>query len=109
MRIYVAGPMRGYPNFNFPAFHEAAAQLRAAGHEVHSPAEHDESGGFDPSGSDEDFDLRAAFRWDLDQVQAADAVVVLSGWTGSQGASAEVAVARVIGTAVLTLDQVLTL
>ena len=39
MNIYVAGPMRGYPEFNFPSFHAAAAQLRAAGHTVFNPAE----------------------------------------------------------------------
>ena len=104
MKVYLAGPMRGYASFNFPAFHEASARLRAAGHEVASPAEHDESGGFDPTGSDEDFDLRAAFRWDLEQVQTVDAVVVLPGWSGSKGASAEVAVAEVIGTPVYELS-----
>lgn len=41
MRIYIAGPMRGYPNFNFPAFDEAAARGRALGHEIISPAEID--------------------------------------------------------------------
>jgi Domain of unknown function (DUF4406) len=31
--------MTGYPEHNYPAFHEAAKQLRAAGYEVLSPAE----------------------------------------------------------------------
>jgi len=33
--------MTGYPQFNFPLFHKAAAELRAEGLEVHSPAEAD--------------------------------------------------------------------
>ena len=39
MRIYVAGPMTGHPQLNFPAFHTEAARLRALGYEVVNPAE----------------------------------------------------------------------
>ena len=38
-RIYVAGPMTGIQDLNFPAFHAQAAQLRADGHQVVNPAE----------------------------------------------------------------------
>lgn len=41
MRWYVSGPMTGLPLLNFPAFHAAAAKLRAQGHEVINPAEMD--------------------------------------------------------------------
>lgn len=104
MRVYIAGPMRGLPEFGFPAFDTAAAQLVAAGHEVVSPAQHDRETGFDPTGmtghedlSDFGFDLRDALAWDLSQVAAADAVMLLPGWRRSSGARAEIATAAAVG------------
>lgn len=38
---YLAGPMRGYPQYNTPAFREAASRLRANGYNIISPAELD--------------------------------------------------------------------
>ena len=39
MKMYLSGPMTGMAENNFPAFHDAAAKLRAGGHEVVNPAE----------------------------------------------------------------------
>lgn len=41
MKCYIAGPMSGLPQSNFPAFDAAAAALRDRGYEVVSPAELD--------------------------------------------------------------------
>ncbi len=99
MKVYLAGPMRGLPRYNFDSFHAAAAKLRAAGHEVVSPAEHDEEQGFDPSKDDESkLDMEALARWDLGQVRKAEAIVLLPGWEKSTGVAAEKALADWIQT-----------
>ena len=38
-RLYLAGPMTGIEDLNFPAFHAEAARLRALGYTVINPAE----------------------------------------------------------------------
>ena len=101
MKLYLAGPMRGVPYFNFPAFFDAQARLEAAGHTVFNPAMRDVEVGFDwencPDGSNEelanhDFSLREALGADTAFICAeADGIFVLSGWERSSGARAEVA------------------
>lgn len=44
MKLYIAGPMTGRPNFNFPAFDCAVASLEHTGLECVSPADLDEYG-----------------------------------------------------------------
>lgn len=93
-RLYLAGPMRGLPLYNFPAFDAAAAELRRMGYTVFNPAEHDrEVNGFDPA-KDTHQPMRHYMATDLQQVCLADAVAVLPGWGRSQGALLEIHVAR---------------
>jgi hypothetical protein len=102
MKLYIAGPMRGIPEFNFPAFRAAAERLRAQGHEVWSPAENDARvDGFDGTGEPKTLEYRHYMRRDLPAVLEADAVAVLDGWERSKGARMEVHVARECGIPVL--------
>lgn len=41
-RYYLAGPMSGIPQFNFPLFYAVTAELRASGYDIVSPAELDD-------------------------------------------------------------------
>jgi hypothetical protein len=92
---YIAGPMRGLPEYNFPAFHEAEAVLREAGWETFNPARDDEEAGFDPKAPDaEVLPLKHYMHKDLPMVCESDAVFVLPGWEGSEGARLELIVAH---------------
>jgi len=102
--VYIAGPMRGIAEFNFPAFEDAATRWRREGFAVISPAEHDQDGGFhfaQATGNEDlaalGFDLTAALMWDLEQVAASDGLILLKGWSKSSGAKAEVALAAALG------------
>src|ERR1700676_2015282 len=105
MKIYLAGPMRGYPKFNFPAFDHYAAELRAQGHEVFSPAEK----GLEKHAEANQESLafrRAVFALDADWIaNNADAVAMMPRWVESRGAFAEWALANAIGLPIIYLEQ----
>lgn len=95
-RVYVAGPMRGIPHFNFPAFRRAARRLRLAGFSVWSPAERDLREGFNPRRS-KPKSLKHYMAHDLAAVCRSDALLALPGWRRSVGAQLEVHVATACG------------
>lgn len=100
MRLYLAGPMSGYEEWNYPAFLEGAERLRAAGYDVVSPAEIELEAGFDPATPAADYtadDYHAAMRRDIALILDVDGVALLPGWDRSKGARAEAAVASAIG------------
>lgn len=100
LNVYLAGPMRGLPGHNFPAFHEAAAKLRNAGKHVFNPAEC--TG--DESIMCKDTGMREALAIDLDWIcKHADAIALLPGWRNSKGATAEHATAVALGLEVVEL------
>lgn len=97
---YIAGPMRGYPEYNFPAFDTARDYLRSTGWNATSPADLDRdavaNGGFAEGHVFTDEEIRELARRDVDAIMQlrrsqGDAIVLLPGWQDSTGARAEVA------------------
>jgi hypothetical protein len=94
-KLYVSGPMTGYPDWNNPAFREATAKLQKMGYTVLSPV-----GGGEPGWSWEDY-----LRWDLQALLLnSDGVATLPGWQESRGACFEIDVAQRLGMVVMPVD-----
>lgn len=87
--LYIAGPMTGLPQLNYPAFHKAARQLRASGYTVLNPAE---SPAPCRNPSWEEW-MRVA----IALLIQADHVATLDGWEHSRGAQVEVNLALGLG------------
>lgn len=107
MRVYLAGPMTGIREFNFPEFDKYAAILKSKGHEVCNPADLDRELGFDPEsqeGVSQEF-LREALRRDLSAICDADAIAMLPGWENSGGARVEWMLAVRLGLRIFYLEK----
>lgn len=88
MKIYIAGPMTGLPESNYPAFHSAARRLRELGHTVLNPAENP----VPPCGGTWQGYMRLA----LAQLVQCECIVLLPGWSESKGALIERWLAQVL-------------
>jgi len=100
-RIYIAGPMTGLPEHNFPAFHAAAKRLREAGWEAVNPAEN--------FGGRRDMSRDTYLRADITLLATCEAMALLPGWEGSRGAMLEYLIAWELGLPVfdaVTLERV---
>jgi hypothetical protein len=97
MRLYIAGPMTGLPEFNYPAFYRAAEALAAKGFDTINPARAD---GREGCRSWLDY-MRASLR----DVADCDGIAVLPGWGESRGAALEVHIARSLDLPVKRLDE----
>ena len=86
--VYIAGPMTGLPDFNYPAFHAAAAAWRAVGWIVSNPAEN--------FAGHQDLPYADYIRKDLADLMACEAIALLPGWVESRGANLEHHVAAVL-------------
>jgi hypothetical protein len=96
VKIYIAGPMTGLPQHNYPAFHAATDVLSNAGYEPISPAR---------PGLTEDAARADYMRRGLTDVLEADGVALLPGWERSRGACLEVQVAEALDLPVQPLER----
>ena len=98
-KIYIAGPMTGHPEFNYPAFFKAENSI---GHEwqVFNPARMD---GIDTTGMKghlgevPEFCLKAAMKRNCEAICQCDAIYMLKGWEKSRGALIEFQLAVYLG------------
>ncbi len=79
--IYIAGPMTGHADWNYPAFNDKARELRALGYEVRNPAETEIEG--EPEWIDW---MERAIAMMLPECNA---IYMLPGWSKSNGARIE--------------------
>lgn len=87
-RLYLAGPMTGHEELNFPQFHRVAGKLRALGYDVVNPAE---------INVDPDAKWHDCMRADIQQLVTCQAVALLPGWRNSRGAILEHHIAQALG------------
>lgn len=104
--IYLAGPMRGYELWNFPAFDANQKYLEIRGWSVISPAAMDREHGFDETVettfSQEQWET--AMRRDYEAIMRSDAIALLPGWHNSEGAKLEREMAIRLGVEIYHID-----
>lgn len=86
-RVYIAGPMTGLADLNFPAFDAEAERLRAEGIDVINPAEINGA----------DCSWEECMRRDIGQLVHCTRIHLLPGWESSAGASLKYRIACAIG------------
>lgn len=103
-RVYLSGPMTGYPDYNRQAFVEAAARLRSWGYEVHSPVESN----LETYGSWEEaikHPWQEHLARDVIAVPSCDVIALMRGWQASKGANLELRIARELGFPVISAED----
>lgn len=103
MKIYLAGPMAGMPEDNYPEFNKAAAWLRSKGHMVFNPAELEQTS-YDIKNNDQ---LRKIMAKEFAFIcLESECIALLPGWENSKGAFAEWALAvRVLSQSSMVLNK----
>lgn len=93
--LYLAGPMTGIPECNYPLFNREAARLRRHGFTVHNPAEIGDVGS----------QYSDLMKKDIRLILESEGIAVLEGWWNSRGARLETHIAGVLGYPIRSVDE----
>lgn len=99
-RVYVAGPMTGLKEFNYPAFNAVADKLRAKGYEVENPADH---------GTVKGAEWADYMAYDLTRLGLCGMIALLPDWENSKGARLEVHIAEQLGMAIVNAHDLVSM
>jgi hypothetical protein len=95
--LYLAGPMSGYVDYNFPLFHRVANLLRSQGYKVNNPADKETLDGTDLPDPEKVPTRAEAMKMDIPLVVECDGIVLLPCWKDSVGARFEAIMATQCG------------
>ncbi len=93
MRVYIAGPMTGIEQYNYPAFRSAAALLRMKGFDVITPVELGDrlDGGMPGKRTYQEYLIAC-----IHGLLQCDTIYLLDGWHMSKGARLEFHIAKAL-------------
>jgi hypothetical protein len=95
--VYIAGPMSGIEDYNFPAFFKVQRRWEKAGHTVWNPAaQPGEKEVIKQSPEDVQAMFPQLIRRDIHLILKCTGLVILPGWAHSKGARFEVHLATVL-------------
>jgi hypothetical protein len=89
-KVFISGPMTGYPNWNHGVFNDVAMQLRIFGFTVVNPAEFFDG---DTTRRREEYMRESVIKL----LNETEMVVLLPGWADSSGALVEASIAYELG------------
>ena len=96
MKVFISGPMKGYPNFNKEAFDQAEKELVQQGYTVFNPAWMDFSGEWTKQ------DKRAI---DMAIMSRCDAIYQLPGWYNLENGGSRAEYAFAVASGMIFLEK----
>ena len=101
IKLYIAGPMSGLPEFNYPAFHAAIDELSGKGYVVYSPTDSEFENDGERFGKPKSWYMRRGIK----MVCEVEGIALLPGWETSPGTALEISVGQMLDLDIRPIDQ----